>query len=740
MEQIKLNNDVTKIQRILGKNLYSSKYAWMTEICQNAVDSMRKAGKSDKYILFDISAVKDSNHYIVSIRDFGVSFDNNDDIISYLCTVLKSSKGDIKTSDDNQEIGQFGIGKIAISALVDKWNYTIYKNGKKCELLLTDNINKGIEYQLNDWTDTKEEDGVLFWFSTENIIDNSSVEEILNNIPKLAYFENIYYSFDSQLENRFEYKRIGNHLLGNINDYKIYKNDLFIKSTLDSSIRMGIVVDQYKYIVNTEEINAISNINIRLNLNNVEPNPTRETVIEDDAYITLINDKLAKIKTYLLDKWISSIPVHMSLYEIYRFSNYHVNLFTTDKYSISLNSIIDPDDFDIYDYIQNKHKSLNKNIYNNIRLNDTPYRLSKVITGNKMYNGRNSKVSLLDNEYIYVIYDGVINRNIKNFIQTKYLYKDDSIKKLAFITKTELDNKYKQYDLENIFDIIEDELFIKWSDIEKAYDVYKEDLKTQNKTIPVVKTTRTKLADGIISITRCRNYSKPINNTIQFNINDLYKYKSKIIYTNENLNMLYQYERLFHRFNIHNYIFVYVNKTTYKTMNDLKTEKLINIDDIKLFNNPSFKKVVTKSIIRHHLKKYLFSYKYKDFIRTYISEDIMNKYDELVNYTSFSDNIDDLECYRDIIALASQIKVVDQDYLNKCNEILPILSKLKKIELLFISSVDYYNDPKYHTKKEVLDMTIEICRYLGIKYKWDKSIYKFMEEPIKEDLIAEIIE
>lgn len=114
MEQIKLNNDVTKIQRILGKNLYASKYAWLTEICQNAVDSMRKAGKSDKYVLFDISleskASYGMNHdYIVSIRDYGVSFDNNEDIISYLCTVLKSSKDENKTNDDNQEIGKYGI-------------------------------------------------------------------------------------------------------------------------------------------------------------------------------------------------------------------------------------------------------------------------------------------------------------------------------------------------------------------------------------------------------------------------------------------------------------------------------------------------------------------------------------------------------------------------------------------------------------------------------------------------------
>lgn len=503
---------------------------------------------------------------------------------------------------------------------------------------------------------------------------------------------------------------------------------------------MNIVVDQYKYIISNPKINnPLSGVNIRLNLNDIEPNPTRETVIEDDNYINLINDKIEKIKEYLSDRYINSIPKQMSLLEINDFNVNHVYFFdTTDAYYID---ILYVNGTNVNDYKYNKHPTLNENICRDLITNNHPYKNVKVINRNKIHNLRGVRdCNLFQGNAKYIIYDGVINRNIKSFIQNYYLKKSIDISRLLFIERNTFHPNYDSYYKLGLFDIIEKELFITWADIENAYEAYKANLKAENKAIPTFKTSKIKLADGIIQITKCYDYSKKMNSTHNINLKDLYKYNKRIIYTNENLDKLYSMERLFYRFQIKNHIFVYVNKTTYKTIKNLKNEKLINIDDVELFNNPSFKKVVTKSIVKHHLSKYKIHNGYKEFIKKYISEEIIDIYEELNHYASSIGDITNLECYKDIIKLADSIQVVDQDYLNKCTQLLPILSKLQKIELLFISGKDYLNNPTYHTETDVLNVAIEICRYLGIKYKWDKSIYKFIEEPVKTDLITEIIE
>ena len=66
MEQLGLKNDVVKLQQILGSKLYSSKYSFISEVCQNATDSMRKAGKHDQP--FDLGVDEEGFFFV---RDYG---------------------------------------------------------------------------------------------------------------------------------------------------------------------------------------------------------------------------------------------------------------------------------------------------------------------------------------------------------------------------------------------------------------------------------------------------------------------------------------------------------------------------------------------------------------------------------------------------------------------------------------------------------------------------------------------
>ena len=141
MEQIGLKNDVVKLQQILGSKLYSSKYSFISEVCQNATDSMRKAGKQDQP--FELGIDEDAFFFV---RDYGTSFEDKETIVKYLCTLLESSKTQVKDENENQEIGKYGIGKISSAAYNSEWFYKIYKNGKGIDLKVFEIENRGIFY------------------------------------------------------------------------------------------------------------------------------------------------------------------------------------------------------------------------------------------------------------------------------------------------------------------------------------------------------------------------------------------------------------------------------------------------------------------------------------------------------------------------------------------------------------------------------------------------------------------
>jgi HSP90 family molecular chaperone len=126
MEQLKVKNDPTKLQQLLGSKLYSDKYSFISEALQNSTDAMRKIGKQDEN--FDLGIKQVDYEFYFYIRDYGYSFDSIDEFNRLVGTLLESSKTQSKDSTDNQELGKYGIGSIAFSAYHKSCNYTVYKN------------------------------------------------------------------------------------------------------------------------------------------------------------------------------------------------------------------------------------------------------------------------------------------------------------------------------------------------------------------------------------------------------------------------------------------------------------------------------------------------------------------------------------------------------------------------------------------------------------------------------------
>ena len=305
MEQLQVKSDLAKLQQLLGSKLYSDKYSFIQEALQNSTDAMRKCGKADEP--FDVNVYKSNDNLWFSIRDYGCSFDSIEDFKRLVGTLLESSKTQNKDSSENQELGKYGIGSIAVAAYNSTWNYKIYKNGKGFDAQLQEIDGRGLFMDVSDYYDTIEADGV---FLQVEIID--SLESFVNKLlEKAKYFQNIRFNFDADVIYSLRYSSFSNRLVTINKDFQIFKSDDFQYSTLNKSSKIHICLDQYAYEIKWDELD-FGHINLpialRFNLNDFETNPTREVLTITPNYKEKIVAKLEKVADWFIDKWNENNP------------------------------------------------------------------------------------------------------------------------------------------------------------------------------------------------------------------------------------------------------------------------------------------------------------------------------------------------------------------------------------------------------------------------------------------------
>jgi hypothetical protein len=305
MEQLKIKNDTTKLQQLLGSKLYSDKYSFISEALQNSTDAMRKIGKQEEN--FDVGIKQVDSDFYFYIRDYGCSFDSIEEFKRLVGTLLESSKTQSKDSTENQELGKYGIGSISFSAYQKSCNYIVYKNGKGFKARLEEVENKGLFIKCEDYFESDEPQGVYF----ELIIDKYDLTTFYDKlIEKSKYFQNIRFKFDLSFINSQKY--IKEELL-EINDkFAIYKSDDFQFSTLNQDKYLHICLDQYSYPIKWEElgIDKISMpIALRFNLNDFETNPTREVITIEKDYKDKVLAKIQKVADWFYNKYNEENPV-----------------------------------------------------------------------------------------------------------------------------------------------------------------------------------------------------------------------------------------------------------------------------------------------------------------------------------------------------------------------------------------------------------------------------------------------
>ena len=333
MEQLQVKSDLAKLQQLLGSKLYSDKYSFIQEALQNSTDAMRKCGKADEP--FDVNVYLKNSTYYFSIRDYGCSFDSIEEFKRLVGTLLESSKTQNKDSAENQELGKFGIGSIAVAAYNKTWDYKVYKNGKGFDAKLQEIDGQGLFMEVSDYYDTAEVDGV---FLQIQIID--SLEVFVNKLlEKAKYFQNIKFNFDADVIYSLRYSNFNSRLVTINKDFQIFKSDDFQYSTLNKSSKIHICLDQYAYEIKWDEL-EIDAVNLplalRFNLNDFETNPTREVLTITPDYKEKIIAKLEKVADWLVDKWNEVNPMrecnNLNDYidELEKRQNKHVSLANTN--------------------------------------------------------------------------------------------------------------------------------------------------------------------------------------------------------------------------------------------------------------------------------------------------------------------------------------------------------------------------------------------------------------------------
>ncbi len=299
-----ISSNTAKLHLVFGKKLYSSKYAWISEVCQNAVDSHRMAGVKEPVKIGVKYDLANRNKTIFFVEDIGLSFKDEEDFVSKVCVILESGKTADKSNDENCAMGMHGIGSIAVSAYQNNWKYTVVTpTGEKFIAILKEVEGKGITYDIQHLGKTTESKKVLFEVDVQfgdfrNLVDNMKV--------KLAYFKDIMFEFPADMI------RDNRQLLTLNSDFQILRSDDFQISTFSREPYLHVSLDQYTYPIDWNFL-GISPIGLNIGLkfgmgDKLEADLTRENLQKDEHYKKVIMGKIRKVADWMVQRYNGSFP------------------------------------------------------------------------------------------------------------------------------------------------------------------------------------------------------------------------------------------------------------------------------------------------------------------------------------------------------------------------------------------------------------------------------------------------
>lgn len=223
-QTVKITNDTSKLQRMLGKNLYRDSFSFIREVVSNATDAHRRVG-----IQKNIKVLCYTNKDFFQVIDSGSSM-TRDEFLKNIGVAGHSDKEQEKVS-----IGGYGIGTISFTKFTNSCSYVCVKNGKKFTGLLKEGLNEELLINASEEIETNEENGVTW------TIDRKVSSEIVER--KTCFFDDVViYENDKPLISSLESSIVK---FGPFTVSKIYSSSL--KSNSSFIDKLGVVVDSVLY-------------------------------------------------------------------------------------------------------------------------------------------------------------------------------------------------------------------------------------------------------------------------------------------------------------------------------------------------------------------------------------------------------------------------------------------------------------------------------------------------------------
>ncbi len=717
MAQLKLSNNTAKLHQMFGKRLYKDEYAFISEICQNAVDSHRMSGQKDPVT---VGLKKESRGFVFYVRDTGLSFDSKEDFIEKIGTLLESGKSEEKTDSEDCAMGMHGIGSISVSAFQSEWRYTIVKNGRKFTATLKEIEGMGLNYELSNYSKTEEEKYVLF----EVVVPSTkSIYQVIKSMKeKLCYFKDIMFEFDEYL---MSYER---GLLTLNTEFKIFQSDDFQISTLSPSSQMHICLDQYSYPINWEKLGIdpiYMNIGLKFSLaDGLEPDITREGLIYNPDYAKIIKDKIKKVATWFIDRYNSGMPDELTSVKMYFTAIQASKAVLINSTTYIINPLIQHSANKIKDIIFKGVDQHTLNRYTvHTRNGQSLYKYSGEITqsGKKAprayYAFKQEKMILVDKPM-----STRMNAYIRSDMRGAGLYTKSkmSLKQYRSVLGLHWGNRSKwrvvikqMQELEKSY---EKDYFVKVSNI-----VIPETFSTGERK-KAVRKDKVSLEDmsGEVGI----KYAKPMDKfSYTWNckfvekvvkVKDLHKQPFLHVYTTEenrkSLDSLYSMCRT--GYNkiapciISNRQQAYIKK--------LKLHNFMTIEDFFKGKHRLFRSVITAYLIDRLIKENNHVFSNKELISSYLSSKFAGDLEKLMAFrTKYSSNMIGVPplFMQELVTMAQEGKLYDYSIWTEYTRVKEDISKF--------NFVRYFADYKFGgNQKEALEVMHDVAKYRSIKMDW----------------------
>jgi hypothetical protein len=712
----------------------------------NSIDSVRRINGDTPVI---VSLKSNNGNYEFTVEDKGTGLDD-EEVKNIISKYGKSTK-----RDKVNEIGALGLGWKSPLSYSSSFYFVCRKNGVERKYMMYEGENVNSIDLLYE-TETEEANGVKIIVPVkynDRYLFYQKIKE------QLAYFSNVYFDIDSNIETID-------------NNFKITRGELFQYSELSNDRNLHLCLDDVYYPLDFNKL-GIDVIKIPLAIrcsltDGVFPIPNREQLIYNIDSKKIILSKIKAIANYFVNKFNENSVNTNDIKKIFEY-------YSDDTKYVDVGEIkINIKDFTKHSDVIFKVPTLNNvSLLNLERLfEEKDFILSEYSHKFSIQGGRFNK-----RHYSTTInYRDILNKNI--FVYSEYIPKNkkEYLKSIyntgIFIKKHEsfkLGNNtidknsytanrrfyYKLLDLKNYnkkfwrqiikeFESIKSSLIESFVNVDEL-EIPKEwtEARKKKKLITISSSTKKVKLEGEITVYKSTDLERTVFGknckfvAHQYKLNDLHKQNSLIIFGTKDDESLMQKLHPILGYRIQIFI---ISEREMKKLENIKLHNFINIHKFMEGKNMPFKRMVTAYCINLLIVKNKAVFD-KLNVLNFISSDLYNKLVCLQNYKEKWYVFGNEKIYKAMLIVAEDGNLFDENIFSTYKECRFVLNKLDFLNTLCNTFPSHYSSSIIKEDDKIVSIIKDMCKYYKFKLNWKNYNLPLNEEKIEtlsEETLTEL--